>query len=105
MKDERGAGSILVVTIVGLLLFAAMGAATAVRIYVVHSRVSSAADLTALAAARSASCDEGRRVARANEVELRSCEQDGTDFQVVTGSDVVLFGQTYPVEVAARAGY
>lgn len=105
MKDDTGAGSIVVALLAVGFLCVAMAAATSLRLYVVHAHVSSAADLSALAAARSASCDEGRRVAQANNVELRACMQDGADFQVVAGEDVVLFGQDLPVEVTARAGY
>lgn len=105
MKDDTGAGAILVLLIAGLLLVVTAGSASVVRILVVNARNSSAADLAALAAARSASCEEGRRVALANAVELRSCQQDGTDFQIVTGRDVVMFGQTIRLRATARAGY
>jgi secretion/DNA translocation related TadE-like protein len=75
------------------------------QITVARTQVSAAADLAALAAVRSGSCDEARRVARRNGAGLESCVIDGPDFQVVTVIDMSLFGRSLPVRATARAGY
>jgi secretion/DNA translocation related TadE-like protein len=105
MRDDRGAGTVLVIVAM-LLLTVATGVALAfVRIATAHARASGAADLAALAAARSGDCEQARRVADANDAVLVSCVAQGTDYQVVVAAGVPLMGRELRLPVTARAGY
>lgn len=105
MRGDRGAGTVLVIVAM-LLLIVATGVALAfVRVATAHARASSAADLAALAAARSGHCEEAGRVAGANGAVLVSCVAVGGDHQVVAATDLRLLGLELRIPVTARAGY
>jgi secretion/DNA translocation related TadE-like protein len=105
MRDDRGAGTVLVILAMLLLTVAASVALGFVRIATAHARAASAADLAALAAARSSDCEQAGRVAGANGAVLVSCVVQGTDYQVVVATDVLLMGRELRIPVTARAGY
>lgn len=105
MRDDRGAGSILVIMELAMLLVFVVGASAIGQVIVLHTKVSAAADLAALAAARAGDCGQAGRIAEANSATLQSCVQDAGDFQVVTAIEFALLGQRVPVTATARAGY
>ena len=80
---ERGAGSVLVLGAVAIVLTVVVAVATLAAGYHARHRAATAADLAALAAARevqagaSAACALARTVAEANAGKLRTCEVDG----------------------------
>lgn len=109
--DDRGAATILVVAMAGVLLMT--GAATGVvgAIVVAHRQAQAAADLAALAGAAALSgtagdpCGAAAEVARANGGELRACTVGGAEVLVevvVTGPRWL--GQDRDLVGAARAG-
>ena len=77
--DERGAGTVLVLGGIGLLLAVAVAASLVGGVLLVRTRAAAAADLAALAGATSAlsgeqeACSQAARVAQANGVRLDSC--------------------------------
>ncbi len=82
--DERGAGSVLVLTVVAVLLLAFGAGLVVADLYGTGSRARTGADLAALAAAgraaggSGAACAQAAAVARANGTELVSCRVGGT---------------------------
>jgi secretion/DNA translocation related TadE-like protein len=109
-SDERGAATVLVVAILGLLLFvgAALGAVGAlVR---AHRSAQSAADLAALAGAAALArgedpCPAAAAVAAANGATTTSCAPDGREVRVaVEVSGPRWLGQGADPTAEARAG-
>ncbi len=107
MTDDRGAGAVLALAIVGattvvLLAVLALGAALVVR-----QRVIGAADAAALAAADGASgavagvpCSLAARVAASNAATLQTCAIDGLVASVTVAASV----GAIPVSARSTAG-
>ncbi len=95
---ERGAGTVLVLGMLGLVLLVAMVTVLVAQAATVRHRAGAVADLAALAAARAgadnvpASCRAARAVAEANSADVSSCSvARGGDARVsvtVTGTGV-----------------
>jgi len=110
LKDERGAATVLVVALLGLLLF--VGAALGVVGALVrdHRAAQSAADLAALAAASALArgedpCAAAASVAAANGAEAVGCAPDGLEVRVtVQVAGPRWLGQAADLGAEARAG-
>jgi secretion/DNA translocation related TadE-like protein len=91
---ERGAGSLLVLSGVMVVLTALVVAATLGGGYLARHRAAAAADLAALAAAGqvwsgpAAACSSAGGIAEANGAVLRSCRVRGQQVEVVTSVEV-----------------
>jgi secretion/DNA translocation related TadE-like protein len=109
-RDERGAATVLVLTMAGLLMFIGAALAVVIAIVAAHRTAQAAADLAALTGAQAAAegrdaCSAARVVARDNRAELRSCDVTGHVVQVdveVAGPDWL--GQSADLGASARAG-
>ncbi|MFB9315750.1 Rv3654c family TadE-like protein [Nocardioides plantarum] len=109
-RDERGAASVLVLALAGVLVL--LGAALSVvgAMVVDHRTAQSAADLAVLAAARvladgGDACGAAGRVAAANGADLTSCVVAGREVRVGTRvSGPRWLGQRGDLEAEARAG-
>ncbi|WP_408897715.1 Rv3654c family TadE-like protein [Nocardioides sp. R1-1] len=114
-RGQRGAATLLVVAMAGVLLL--VGAATGVvgALVVAHRRAQAAADLSALAGAGSlagtgngsgrAPCVVAAQVAEANGARLGSCRVDGGEVVVeVRVAGPRWLGQDQDLAAAARAG-
>ncbi|MBM0123816.1 Rv3654c family TadE-like protein [Pimelobacter simplex] len=110
-RSERGAATVLAVTLAGVLLL--VGAATGVvgAIVVAHRRAQAAADLAALAGAVAVGhsgrdpCAAAAGVAQANGAVLATCQVDGADVLVeVRVGGPRWLGQDQDLMAAARAG-
>ena len=109
-RDERGAATLLVTSMLGVLLLATVGVAGAGRLLLAHHRVQASADLAAVAGADalaqgSEACDAAESIARANGAELEQCLVDGPDVTVSTTVAVHLpTGYVAVLTGRARAG-
>lgn len=113
--DQRGAATVLVVAMAGVLLLVGSATGVVAAIVVAHRKAQSAADLAALAGA-TALADPGSRgardpcgaagdVAAANHARLSSCVVDGEDVLVeVTVAGPHWLGQDRDLVGTARAG-
>jgi secretion/DNA translocation related TadE-like protein len=108
---ERGAGSILVLCAVSVVLTVLVAVASLAVGYHARHRAAAAADLAALAAAgrlragASAACSLARTVAVANGGVLRSCEVDGWQVVVAVAAPITGPASWLPDPVRrARAG-
>lgn len=108
--DQRGAATILVVSMAGLLLFVGVGLASAAALVVDHRRAQSAADLAALAGAGALGegadgCAAAGVVADRNGAAVVKCAQSGRTVQVeVLVDGPVLLGRSTSLDASARAG-
>lgn len=87
---ERGAGTVFVLALTGVVLTVAMAVAACAGLLVAHRQSQAAADLAALAGAvavrRGAdACAAARQVATLNEARLVSCLVDGRQVRVRAG--------------------
>ncbi len=86
--SERGSGTILVLTGMGVLLALGMAALAVGGALILRTRVAGAADLAALAGASAAlsgqqsACRRAAEVAAANSARLEACRLTGTDIWV-----------------------
>lgn len=106
-SQDRGAGSVLVVALAGLVLFWGMAFATAVGFAVAQRRAAAAADLAALAGARQqAGCGVAGDIAHRNGARMVGCSWSGPDLIVVVEVTASLgpFGAEIAVPGRARAG-
>ena len=108
-RDERGAGTVLVVTMIGLVVTVTVGTSGAVGVVAGHRRAQSAADLSALAGASTLQsggdpCQRARVIAGRNGAELQRCQVDGMEVVVVVARNVRLPGMPMELEARARAG-
>lgn len=113
-RDQRGAATVLVVAMLGVLLLVGAASGVVASIFVAHRKAQSAADLAALAGAatladlvRSARdpCVVAAEVALANDATLASCSVEGREIVVeatVTGPRWL--GQDTDPVAQARAG-
>ena len=106
-RSERGAATVLVVAMTGLLMFVMTGLAAAGGLVTAQRRAQAAADLAALAGASRLddACGQAAEVAAANGAALEGCRLDGEDVTVevsVPGPDVPW--REVRVTAEARAG-
>lgn len=109
-RDERGAATVLVVAVTGMVLLLGSALGVVAAMLVDHRRAQSAADLAALAGADALAdggdaCAAAGATAGANGADLTSCAVHGEDVVVevrVTGPRWL--GQTGDLEARARAG-
>jgi secretion/DNA translocation related TadE-like protein len=101
---QQGAATLLLVAVVGLCMVLTAAGLGISRVAIARVRVSSAADLAALAAAESMDCAHARDVVEANRARLLDCEVQGTDVQVSVGLELRVAGRRLEFTAAARAG-
>ena len=106
-RPERGAATVLVVAMAGVLMFVMTGLAAAGGLVAAQRRAQAAADLAALAGASHLddACARAREVALANGGTLGACQVDGNNVVVevfVPGPDVPW--REVQVTAEARAG-
>jgi len=96
---------VLLVALMAALLVAVGLALQVVHVGVARARITAAADLAALAAARAADCAAASPVGLANGATRLSCEPRGSDFLVRAETDVVVLGDRHiTISGLARAG-
>lgn len=114
-RDQRGAATVLVVAMAGVLLLVGAAAGVVAAIVVAHRKAQAAADLAALAGAEVVAdpahrgardpCATAREVASANDAELSSCVVAEADVLVeVTVTGPRWLGQDRDLIGTARAG-
>jgi secretion/DNA translocation related TadE-like protein len=108
-KGEQGAGTVLAVAMIGIVVTVTVGTAGAVGVVAGHRRAQSAADLSALAGATTLQsggdpCQRADAIAGRNGAELRRCQVDGAEVVVVVARSVRLPGLPMDLEARARAG-
>lgn len=109
---ERGAATVLVVAVAGLLVLLGAAAGVVGAIVAAHRVAQSAADLAALAGAATLADHSGRdpcttagQVASANGADLGGCAVEGSDVVVeVTVAGPRWLGQDQDLMARARAG-
>jgi secretion/DNA translocation related TadE-like protein len=112
-SDERGAATVLVVAMAGVLMFVMVGLAAVGGLVTAQRRAQAAADLAALAGASALAsvrgsadaCAAAARVAGSNAAALDACSPDGRTVRVavsVDGPDVPW--REVRVSAEARAG-
>jgi secretion/DNA translocation related TadE-like protein len=107
--DEAGAGTVVAVAMMGVLVTVAVAATGVVGVVAGHRRAQSAADLAALAGAGAVQdgddpCQQAGAIARRNGVTLRGCEVDGWNVAVSVAATVRLAGTPMELEARGRAG-
>ncbi len=108
-RGEQGAGTVLAVAMIGLVVTVTVGTSGAVGVVAGHRRAQSAADLSALAGATTLqdggdACQRARVIAGRNGAELQRCQVDGTEVVVVVARSVRLPGLPMELKARARAG-
>ena len=111
-SDECGAGTVLVVGVIAVLLAAALGVSGLIQAQVAAGRARTAADLAALGGATALSsvlapgdpCEVAGRVARANGAEVTACTVTGEDVTVEVSVGARVLGVARTAASAARAG-
>ena len=107
---ERGAGSVLAVAMMGLLVTVTVATAGLGGVVATHRSAQSAADLAALAAATALqdgadACAQAAQVAARNRAELAGCEVTGWNVSVVvTAHSAPLPGGVLDLDARSRAG-
>lgn len=108
--DERGAGSVLAVAMMGLLVTITVAVAGVVAIVATHRTAQSAADLAALAGAAALQdggdpCAQAAEVARRNGATLSGCAVEGWNVSVAVSADTArLPGGVLDLKARGRAG-
>jgi secretion/DNA translocation related TadE-like protein len=91
--------------VLGLACLVAAAGVVIARIAVARAQVSAAADLAALAGARTGDCAAARETALANGGLLQDCAIEGADILVRVRRDLVLVpGRSVGITAQARAG-
>ena len=109
-RDERGAGTVLVLAMGGVLLVVGAALLVVVALVTAHHAAQSAADLVALTGARGQAlgrdaCGEAAGTARDDGARLLSCAVTGTVVAVQVEVDGPRWlGQTARLVAEARAG-
>ena len=109
-RDDQGAGSVLALAMVGLLVVVTCLAGVAVAVVATHRTAQTAADLAALAGAGElqlggSACGRAAEVARSNRSVLRRCRVAGTRVGVEVVADTVhLPGGALDLPARAWAG-
>ena len=110
MRREDGAGTVLAVSLMGVVLLVAVGTTGAVGLVATHRRAQSGADLAALAAAAALQdggdpCARARQIAGRNGTEVRGCVVEGWEVAVmVVATSQRILGQVLDLPARARAG-
>jgi secretion/DNA translocation related TadE-like protein len=110
VRDQRGAATVLVVAMAGVLLLFGAGLGVVSAMVVAHRAAQSGADLAALAGAGAAArgldgCAAATQVATANHVRLTSCLTDGLVVDVaVSAPGPRWLGQAADLSARSRAG-
>ena len=108
--DELGAGTVLAVAMMGLLVTVTVVAAGVAAVIAAHRIAQSAADLAALAGAAAIQdggdpCAQAAEVADRNRARLNGCEVEGWNVSVVvTASTAPLPGGVLDLRARGRAG-
>lgn len=108
--SERGAGTVLAVTLLAVLLLVGSALSVVVAMVRAHRMAESAADLAALAAASAVGrgadpCSAAARIAAANGGSLATCRPSGREVEVVVEvPGPQWLGQTADLTARARAG-
>jgi secretion/DNA translocation related TadE-like protein len=100
IHDDQGSATVWTVALITVLLITGCLAMTVAQITLARQRLSSAADLAALAAAQRHGCAHAAHFAHANGVEFGSCHFDGVDHWV----EVWLPAPTLAVRMATLLG-
>ena len=108
-RGERGAGSVLALAMMGLLVLVTLGVVSGVAVVGVHRRAQSAADLAALAGAGALQngqdpCTQAASVARANRATLSTCSVDGWTVSLAVVAAARLPVGVLRLPARARAG-
>ncbi len=108
-RDEQGAGTVLAVAMIGLVVTVTVGTTGAVGVVAGHRRAQSAADLSALAGATALqnggdACPRASAIAGRNGTDLEACLVDGTEVVVVVVRSVRLPGLPMDLRARSRAG-
>jgi secretion/DNA translocation related TadE-like protein len=106
-RDEAGAGVVLVLALVALLVTVALVSGGVVGVVVAHRRAQAAADLAALAGAGAISsdpCAAARAMALRNGATQLGCVVDGADLIVTVSVTVPLLLGERDVTARSRAG-
>jgi secretion/DNA translocation related TadE-like protein len=109
-RDQRGAGTVVAVAMMGLLVTVTVAAAGVVGIVATHRTAQAAADLAALAGASALqdggdACRQADSVARRNRAVLDSCVVDGWNVTVAVTTDTAhLPGGVLDLHARGRAG-
>lgn len=107
---DRGAATLLVLSVTGVLMFVGLGLSGVAAIVLTQRSAQAAADLSALAAASAAvagkdACAAATQIAVANSGILERCAQSGSVVTVaVTVPGPRLAGRDHDVTAEARAG-
>jgi secretion/DNA translocation related TadE-like protein len=110
VDDEGGAGSVLAVAMLGLLVTVTVAAGGVVGVVASHRIAQSAADLAALAGAAALqdggdACARAAEVAARNRTDLTDCQVDGWNVAVVvTAQTARLPGGVLDLRARGRAG-
>jgi secretion/DNA translocation related TadE-like protein len=110
LRDQRGAATVLVVAMAGVLLLLGAGLGVVTAMVVAHRAAQSGADLAALAGAGAAArgldgCAAAAAVSSANHVLLTACSSDGRVVDVsVTAAGPRWLGQAADLSARSRAG-
>jgi secretion/DNA translocation related TadE-like protein len=109
-RSETGAGTVLAVAMMGLLVTVTVAATGVVGVVAGHRRAQSAADLAALAGAAALQdgadpCERAGAIARRNGARLRRCQVDDWDVAVqVAAEGPRLPGGAMELVARGRAG-
>ncbi len=108
-RHQDGAGTVLAVAMMGLLVTVTVAVSGVVGVVAAHRRAQSAADLSALAGAAALQdgvdpCQRAGSIARRNGAALRSCAVDGWEVTVAVTSTIRLPGESMELSARGRAG-
>lgn len=109
-RGDRGAATVLVLALTGLLLLVGAALAVVAAVFVAHREAQAAADLAALAGAQSVAtgadpCGAADAVATANRAALTACVVDAREVRVrVVVDGPRWLGQHGDLAAEARAG-
>ena len=108
-RDEDGAGTILVVAMLGLLVTVTLATSGVVGVVATHRQAQSAADLSALAGAAALQdggdpCRRAGVIATRNGAQLRGCRVEQWNVAVEVTSSMRLPGASMDLAARARAG-
>jgi secretion/DNA translocation related TadE-like protein len=108
-RDETGAGTVLAVAMIGLLVTVTVATSGAVGLVAGHRRAQAAADLAALAGAAALqdggdACSRAGTVAERNGASLRRCRVEEWNVSLVVASSVHLPGGSIDLRARSHAG-
>ena len=108
-RSEEGAGTIVAVAMLGVLVTVTLAVSGVVGVVAAHRRAQSSADLSALpgaAALRDGGdvCERARVIATLNATRLRRCQVEGWSVLVEVGKAIRLPGGSLDMAARGRAG-